>query len=151
MENTQKVCGRARLHARHMARSRHVIWLGQRELIRFERAPMGTQAYLISTTAAQGFLNRVPAISRPIDWEMDCFWANGLSTYALFPFPCFELAVPSSITKAAESINDPKLSDRIIWFVWKSKEYMRRWFKNICLRLQDKRIKNTLSADAMKF
>src|SRR5471030_986932 len=107
---------------------------------------MGTQAYLISATAAQGFINGVRILNRPIDWEMDRFWAAGLNIYALFPFPCFELALPSSIAKAPESTKEPRVFDRIVWFTRKSKEYIRRVFMNIYLRQRDKRIRNNLSA-----
>jgi GR25 family glycosyltransferase involved in LPS biosynthesis len=137
--------GYLRLYARHMARCKHVAWLDQRELIRFERAPMGTQAYLISSRAARGFIGSVTAISRPVDWEMDRFWANGLYNYALFPFPCLELTLPSSIAKAAESVRAPTTIDRAAWFAWKSKESALRLSENIRLRQSDRRIRARLA------
>jgi GR25 family glycosyltransferase involved in LPS biosynthesis len=133
--------GFLRLYARHLPALRNVTWLGQRELIRFERAPMGTQAYLISSSSARSFVNSVKAISRPIDWEMDRFWHNGLANYALFPFPCIELTTGSSINKQAESNRNPALADSIAWFVWKSKEALRRLLANLQLRHQDKTIR----------
>jgi GR25 family glycosyltransferase involved in LPS biosynthesis len=143
--------GYLRLHARHLARSKHVTWLGHRELIRFERAPMGTQAYLISSSGARGFIDEVRTIDRPIDWEMDRFWANGLCNYALFPFPCFELALPSSIRNASDMPEEPTIFDRIAWFAWKSKEYIRRFFKNIYLRQRDRRIRRLFANGEIKF
>ncbi|WP_084801426.1 glycosyltransferase family 25 protein [Bradyrhizobium sp. Ec3.3] len=132
--------GYLRLYGRHMAPCKHVAWLDQRELVRFERAPMGTQAYLISSRAARRFMDSVTTIHRPVDWEMDRFWANGLYNYALFPFPCLELTMPSSIAKAAESVREPTAIDRAAWFAWKSKEYVLRLSENIRLRQSDKRI-----------
>jgi GR25 family glycosyltransferase involved in LPS biosynthesis len=143
--------GYLRLFARHLAPSRHVTRLGHRELIRFERAPMGTQAYLISSSAARGFIDGVRTIDRPIDWEMDRFWANGLLNYALFPFPCFELALQSSIRKAPDQPGEPTMFDRIAWFAWKSKEYIRRWLKNIYLRQNDTRIRRLFANSPIKF
>jgi GR25 family glycosyltransferase involved in LPS biosynthesis len=129
--------GYLRLYARHVARSRHIVWLGQRELIRFKKAPMGTQAYLISSQQARSFVQTVRTISRPIDWEMDRFWANGLYNYALFPFPCLELGSGSSVRKQPELDTRPSAYDRIVWFFWKSKEALRRLLMNIYLRRQD--------------
>lgn len=137
--------GYLRLYGRHMAPSKHVAWLDQRELVRFERAPMGTQAYLISGRAARRFIDSVTTIHRPVDWEMDRFWANGLHNYALFPFPCLELTLASSIAKAAESTREPTAVDRAVWFAWKSKEYVLRLSENIRLRQSDKRIRTRLA------
>jgi GR25 family glycosyltransferase involved in LPS biosynthesis len=138
--------GYLRLYGRHMAPCRHVAWLDQRELVRFERAPMGTQAYLISTGAARRFIDSVTAIHRPIDWEMDRFWANGLYNYALFPFPCLELTTKSSIAKVADAACEPNSVDRAAWFAWKSKEYLLRLSENIRLRQSDRRIRARLAA-----
>ncbi|MGV7219706.1 glycosyltransferase family 25 protein [Bradyrhizobium sp. UFLA05-112] len=137
--------GYLRLYGRHMAQCKHVAWLDQRELVRFERAPMGTQAYLISSRAARRFIDSVTTIHRPVDWEMDRFWANGLYNYALFPFPCLELTMTSSIAKAADSVREPTAIDRAAWFAWKSKEYVLRLSENIRLRQSDKRIRSRLA------
>ena len=134
-----------RLYARHLAAHRHVAWLDQRELVRFERAPMGTQAYLISSRGARRFIDSVATINRPVDWEMDRFWANGLYNYALFPFPCLELTLPSSIAKAAESVRAPTMIDKAAWFAWKSKEYALRLSENVRLRQSDRRIRARLA------
>jgi GR25 family glycosyltransferase involved in LPS biosynthesis len=140
--------GYLRLYGRHMAPCKHVAWLDQRELVRFERAPMGTQAYLISSRAARRFIGSVATIYRPIDWEMDRFWANGLYNYALFPFPCLELTTPSSIAKAAESAREPTAIDRTARFAWKSKEYLLRLAENVRLRQADRRIRARLAGAA---
>lgn len=137
--------GYLRLYGRHMAPCKHVAWLDQRELVRFKRAPMGTQAYLVSNRAARRFIDSVTTINRPVDWEMDRFWANGLYNYALFPFPCIELTMPSSIAKAADSACAPTAIDRTAWFAWKSKEYVLRLSENIRLRRSDRRIRARLA------
>jgi GR25 family glycosyltransferase involved in LPS biosynthesis len=143
--------GYLRLYARHLARSRHVTWLGQRELIRFKKAPMGTQAYLISSQKARSFVQTVGTISRPIDWEMDRFWANGLHTYALFPFPCLELASGSSVNKQAEFDTGPSAYDRVVWFIWKSKEALRRLLANMYLRYRDAEVRRTFKQRQLEF
>jgi GR25 family glycosyltransferase involved in LPS biosynthesis len=143
--------GYLRLYARHLARSRHVTWLGQRELIRFKRAPMGTQAYLISSHKARSVVAAIRTISRPIDWEMDRFWANGLHNYALFPFPCLELSSGSSIKKQAEFDTEPSIYDRIVWFMWKSKEALRRFLGNMHLRFLDAEVRRKFKERQLEF
>jgi GR25 family glycosyltransferase involved in LPS biosynthesis len=143
--------GYLRLYARHLARPRHVVWLGQRELIRFKKAPMGTQAYLISTTNARSFVKTVHSISRPIDWEMDRFWENGLYNYALFPFPCLELVTGSSINKRSETDTEPSAYERIFWFVWKSKEALRRFVTNVYLRRRDAELRRAFKQRPLEF
>ncbi len=143
--------GYLRLYARHAARSRHIVWLGQRELIRFKKAPMGTQAYLISSQKARSFVRTVGTISRPIDWEMDRFWENGLYSYALFPFPCLEMGASSSVNKQSESDKRPSLYDRVVWFFWKSKEALRRLLMNIYLLRQDAVVRKTSERGKFEF
>ncbi|WOH57336.1 glycosyltransferase family 25 protein [Bradyrhizobium sp. BWC-3-1] len=143
--------GFLRLYARHAPSLRNVTWLGQRELIRFKRAPMGTQAYLISSRDARSFVNSVEAISRPIDWEMDRFWHNGLANYALFPFPCIELTTGSLIKKHVQSNRRPSPIDRFAWFAWKSKEALRRLLANLRLRHRDKKIRKAFQQHPLEF
>jgi GR25 family glycosyltransferase involved in LPS biosynthesis len=143
--------GFLRLYARHMPRLRNVTWLGQRELIRFEKAPMGTQAYVISSIKAQSFIKSLHAIKLPIDWEMDRFWHNELANYALFPFPCIELTTTSSIEKQAESVRKPSVLDRTSWFAWKSKEAIRRFVANHRLRRNDGVIRQALRQRSLEF
>ncbi|MGY3238629.1 MULTISPECIES: glycosyltransferase family 25 protein [unclassified Bradyrhizobium] len=143
--------GYLRLYARHLPSLRNVLWLGQRELIRFERAPMGTQAYLIDTTSARSFIRSFRTINRPIDWEMDRFWHNGLANYALFPFPCIELTTGSSIKKQAEWTKIPSAIDRAIWIAWKSKEAIRRLVANLRLRRQDRTIRAAFEQQPLEF
>ncbi|MBR1170996.1 glycosyltransferase family 25 protein [Bradyrhizobium liaoningense] len=143
--------GYLRLYARHLPNLRNVLWLGQRELIRFERAPMGTQAYLINTSKARSFIRSVRTIDRPIDWEMDRFWHNGLVNYALFPFPCIELTTGSSIKKQAEWTKIPSAIDRAIWVAWKSKEAIRRLMANLRLRWQDRTIRAAFEQQRFEF
>jgi GR25 family glycosyltransferase involved in LPS biosynthesis len=123
-----------------------VTWLGQRELVRFKRAPMGTQAYLISPAAARHFIRSFRHLDRPIDWEMDRFWANGLTSYAIFPFPCIELSLASSVVKYATGLRRPSAADRGFWCLWKSWQWLRRGCANTALRFKDRQLKAAFSA-----
>jgi GR25 family glycosyltransferase involved in LPS biosynthesis len=135
-----------RLYARHLAKPVHVIWLGQRELVRFKRAPMGTQAYLISPDAARNFLRSFRRLDRPIDWEMDRFWANGLLNYAIFPFPCLELGLASSVAKIPSSGATPGAVDRLVWVAWKLYQRTLRTVHNIYLRRSDASIRKVYAS-----
>ena len=111
---------------------------------------MGTQAYLISSQNARSFVEVVRTISRPIDWEMDRFWANGLHNYALFPFPCLELTSGSSVKKQAELGSGPTVYDRAVWFIWKSKEAIRRFLANLYLRHRDAEVRRTIQSETAR-
>ncbi|MET4322943.1 glycosyltransferase family 25 protein [Bradyrhizobium sp. RT5a] len=143
--------GYLRLYARHLPCLRNVTWLGQRQLIRFEKAPMGTQAYLISSSKARSFVGSITAICRPIDWEMDRFWHNNLANYALFPFPCIELTTASSIRKQAEADRQPSALDKVAWVAWKSREAVRRFVTNVYLRQRDRTIRRALMKGPLEF
>lgn len=61
--------------------------------------PLGTQGYLISRDGAAAFIHSVDAIFRPIDWELDRYWNNGLGSYSIYPHPLLELASQTTITR----------------------------------------------------
>lgn len=57
----------------------------------------GTQGYVITKHGASLLMNACRTVRRPIDDEMDRFWAHGIPNLALFPFPIIEEDVSSSI------------------------------------------------------
>lgn len=61
--------------------------------------PLGTQGYLISREGAAGFVGSVDAIVRPVDWQLDRYWDNGLGSYSVYPHPLLELACETTITR----------------------------------------------------
>lgn len=137
--------GYLRFYAKHLASPVHVAWLGRRELVRFKRAPMGTQAYLVSPKAARQFLRSLRFVDRPIDWEMDRFWANGLLNYAICPFPCIELNVGSSVSKRPSGAS-PGVADRLVWVAWKLYQRTLRTLHNLCLRRNDASIRRSYAS-----
>lgn len=101
--------GYCRLFAKAYKQARCIASLsGFRQLIRFSTDPYGTQAYLIDIHSARDFIGSVNDISLPIDDEMGRFWKNGLVPYCIFPFPCIELAVPSSISNDRDEYNSSR-------------------------------------------
>jgi len=67
------------------------------KLIRLLDSAYGTQGYLITRAGARAFLDGCRQVRRPIDDEMDRWWAHGIPNLALFPFPLLEEAVGSEI------------------------------------------------------
>jgi glycosyl transferase family 25 len=57
----------------------------------------GTQGYLITRRAAGVFIESFRRVRRPVDDEMDRFWAHGVPNLAVFPFPIIERAQESGI------------------------------------------------------
>lgn len=140
-----------RLYAKAMAKPQPVTWVGQRQLVRFERSPMGTQAYLVSCGGASGFLRSIKNISRPADWELDRFWHNRLANYALFPFPILETAAATSVEKRGVESYRRTSAEALTRFAFRAREYVLRAFANRRLRTLDRRVQSRLSGTAFSF
>jgi GR25 family glycosyltransferase involved in LPS biosynthesis len=141
-----------RLYARFLAPSRTLAWLGQRQLVRFLRSPMGSQAYLISRRGAAGASPRMSRIERPVDWELDRFWHNGLTNYALFPFPLLELGSASTVSKVPSGPEaKPTPFQRLYRLAYRTWEYIRRDLANLRLRAQEAALKRRLAASTWAF
>lgn len=69
----------------------------RRKILRFLSEPYGAQAYLINAQGAKQLVDSVSEILRPIDAELGRFWDHGLWPLVVFPFPCLERTVPSSL------------------------------------------------------
>jgi GR25 family glycosyltransferase involved in LPS biosynthesis len=138
-----------RLYARSMAGPKHVGWVDQREILRFRRSPMGTQAYMISRSGAVGFLNSIDKISRPIDWEMDRYWHNGLANYAVFPFPVIEVCSASSVAKFGEHPRGRTAAQSVSRFLFRAREYSRRAIANRRLCVHDRTLRALLSTTSV--
>lgn len=72
-------------------RHRGFAELGERRLVRLFRGPLGTQAYMLSPTAAQRLLNGAVRWVEPVDLYLDRFWAHGVVPYAILPYPAVHL------------------------------------------------------------
>jgi glycosyl transferase, family 25 len=60
----------------------------------------GMQAYALTRSGAERFMEICKTVRRPIDDEMDRSWAHGMANLAVFPFPAFERVGPSTIGAA---------------------------------------------------
>jgi glycosyl transferase family 25 len=86
-----------RLHAKVPAGAKVIGRIGGRQLVRYRGIAFGTQAYLIRQPAAARLAASISAIERPIDDEMDRFWAHHVPNLGLFPFPVLEISGASTI------------------------------------------------------
>ena len=69
----------------------------ERFLIQLLGRPAGTQGYVITRMGALQFISHCSTIKRPIDREMDRYWAHGIKNMCIFPFPIVERNVTSTI------------------------------------------------------
>jgi len=76
----------------------------QRHVARFAGKAYGTQAYLLTRRGAARFRGSIRRVERPIDDEMDRFWAHGLPIRAVFPFPVMEVQYGSTIEDARRAL-----------------------------------------------
>lgn len=134
-----------RLFSRFMTRSKYLGRVGSnRVLYRFVVPPYGAQAYAISREGARRFVASVSQIERPVDDELDRYWANDLPAYALFPYPVFE---SSTVTTVAKGFSNTKLasqSQRARAFSMRWREKVRRERANLRLRAKDREISRVL-------
>lgn len=86
-----------RLYAKAPAPATVIGRAAGRHLVRYRGIAFGTQAYFIRQPAAARFAASITEILRPIDDEMDRYWAHGVANLGLFPFPVMELGLPSTI------------------------------------------------------
>jgi glycosyl transferase, family 25 len=99
-----------------------------RHIARFSGRAYGTQGYLLSAKGAQRFLNSVRRVERPIDDEMDRFWAHGMPTRSIFPAPIIEVQYGSTIEGKRREDATLTASERAAWTVSKASEKVRRLF-----------------------
>jgi glycosyl transferase family 25 len=102
-----------------------------RHLVRFRLPVFGAQGYLISRAGAATFLRSIRAVVRPIDDEMDRFWAHGLPIYCVYPFPLMESDLGSTIEPSRRRYASltPTLAARRLAF--RASEKARRFASNL--------------------
>lgn len=86
-----------RLHAKAPAPADVIGRVAGRHLVRYRGMAFGTQAYLLRQPAAALLVASITCVVRPIDDELDRYWAHRVVSCGLFPFPVLELGGPSTI------------------------------------------------------
>lgn len=115
--------GFLRLFAREWRRAWPRFHFGERQVLYLATDPFGTQGYLISRSAAQGFRSRVRRVVRPIDDEFGRFWENGLDNHLLFPFPMVERHGASTLNTARSDAGQMRATPGLRRKLARAKDY----------------------------
>ena len=67
------------------------------ELVRWNKVPIGTAAYIISREGAEKFLEKRSIFYRPLDVDLQFPWETGVKIWGLFPQMVEEAPMPSQI------------------------------------------------------
>jgi glycosyl transferase family 25 len=132
-----------RLHFLFLTPHKRLGRFGRRTIVRFTSTPLGTQAYLISRTAAKQFVRSITQIRTSIDEEMDRFWIHGIPVLGLFPFPTLEMGVPSTIFTRPFQRDRKTLPDIFFRQRFRMAERRKRLSSNLQLRHFDAQCRRT--------
>lgn len=103
-----------------------------RHLVRYRGIAFGTQAYVMRRPAAEKLLGSIRRVVRPVDDEMDRYWAHKVPNLGLFPFPVIERTGPSTIEAARRGLAPPRWSE-LGWQSRRTAESLRRRWANLKL------------------
>lgn len=115
-----------RLYAKVPAGIRNEAHFLHRHIARFSGKAYGTQAYLLTRRGAARFRRSIRRVERPIDDEMDRFWAHGMAIRAVFPFPVMEVQYGSTIEDTRRVLEPLTAAERARSFLVRGVEKARR-------------------------
>ncbi len=101
-----------------------------RHVVRYRGMAIGNQGYLMRRAAAERWLERVRTAVRPIDDEMERYWAHGIPNVGIHPFPVIERGGPSTIEDARRGIAPPRWHE-FGWQYRRAVESARRRIANV--------------------
>jgi len=119
-----------RLHAKAPVAARVIGRVAGRHLVRYRGIAFGTQGYILRREGALRWLASITTVVRPVDDEIDRFWAHGVANIGIHPSPLIELSGPSTIEGARRGLPPPRWSD----FGWQRRravESARRTLANL--------------------
>jgi glycosyl transferase, family 25 len=102
-----------------------------RHIVRFRKQVFGTQGYLITRAGAERFLSSIKFVVRPIDDEIDRFWAHGLPIYAVYPFPLVEIDFGSTIEPMRRNFMSLAPLEAARRLAFRASERARRMSRNV--------------------
>lgn len=118
--------GYLRLYAKVPAGMRLEAEFLDRHVARFSGRAYGTQAYLITPDTARRWLRSIREVVRPVDDEIDRFWAHGVPIRSVFPFPVMEVNYGSTIEAVRRTHEPLPLPKQLRWKATQSIEKVRR-------------------------
>ena len=128
--------GYLRLYAKVPAGARLEAAFLDRHVARFSGRAYGTQAYFIRRDIAQRFLSRIREVVRPVDDEIDRFWAHGVPIRSVFPFPVMEVDLGSTIEPVRREQPTPEPGIRLRWRSIQAMEKVRRHLADVRARVR---------------
>lgn len=126
-----------KLFATHPLRSRvakYKLLSDHSHLLRILGHAFGTQAYVLTRRGAEALTSACQQMTMPVDWAMSRYWACGLPSYAVFPFPVFERYGPSTIEHAQHVGTSIDLRDRMARLAWRIRERASRIAFDLSIR-----------------
>jgi glycosyl transferase family 25 len=117
-----------RLYGKVPSGIRREAFFLDRHLVRFLGEAHGTQAYFISRTGARAFLTSIREVVRPVDNEMDRYWAHGVLNRAVFPYPLIEVNYGSTIEPHRHHRSVLGAREQIVYTTNRAIEKVRRNF-----------------------
>jgi len=97
-----------RLYAKAPTSARIIGRAAGRHVVRYRGAAIGAQGYILRREGARRWLESITAVVRPVDDEMERYWAHGIANIGLHPFPILERVSPSTIEDARRGIAPPR-------------------------------------------
>ncbi len=120
-----------RLHAKSPVAARVIGRVAGRHVVRYRGIAFGTQGYILRRAGAQRWLASIRSVVRPVDDEIDRYWAHGVPNIGIHPFPVMEIGGPSTIEGERRELPQPRWHE----FGWQA----RRAFESARRRLANLR------------
>lgn len=121
-----------RLYAKAPAAAAVIGRAAGRHIVRYRGIAFGTQGYVMRQAAAARLLASIRRVVRPVDDEMDRYWAHKVPNIGLFPFPLIERTGASTIEAARRGLAPPRWSE-LGWQSRRAAESLRRRWANLRL------------------
>jgi glycosyl transferase family 25 len=133
--------GYLRLYAKTPTAIKLLGFVSGKHVMRHKAMAYGTQGYVLRKSAAQAFLSSITSISRPIDDEMDRYWAHKVPSVGIFPYPIMEISFPSTIGNSRRAGLSEKPADYIRWKLTRWANNIERRIANLKYSISDIRLK----------
>jgi len=101
---------------------------GRRRLLRFRKSVYGGLAYVIDKKTARRFVDHLRKVRRPVDMELDRFWAHGVPILCLYQPVAIESSKPTQIGDRSFTV---KGWNRVVWKFNNQIEKLRCLFSNL--------------------
>ena len=135
--NLTRQFGYVKFNGQLIAQSSEVYIQGRRRVVRFHNKVHGSLAYAIDRRTAIRFCKHLKNVFRPIDIEMDRFWAHGIPVLCLYQPVAIERSAPTGIVGREFTVSGRT------WLLWKINnqiEKIRCFSANLCYRVGLKRV-----------